>query len=199
MPTKSFFPDVDIPDLDIPTFFLENADRGTLRYSPDKPIFFDGSSDKTLSYNQVKKVSRSFGAGLVFKWGWKKGDVMCIVSPNHIDYASAMWGVHYALGGVTTANPAYGVDELAFQLQNSKSKGVIAHPQTVEIVVKACDKIGLPRNRILLIGRIAAKGVKSWETMFSGKMAPSTNGRINPKEDVAFIVYSSGTTGLPKG
>lgn len=51
-----------------------------------------------MSLNQLHEQSRRFGAGLVDKWGWQRGDVLCVFSLNQVDTGVVMFGTHYALG-----------------------------------------------------------------------------------------------------
>ncbi|CAH1771437.1 11202_t:CDS:2, partial [Entrophospora sp. SA101] len=53
--------------------------------------------------------------------GFKPGEVLAIVSPNHIHYPIALLGTIAFGGTVTTANPDYTVDELTYQLTDSKA------------------------------------------------------------------------------
>lgn len=98
MVIKSPYPTIDIPELDIPTFLFETKRPEKYNYPRDRPLFIDAKTGKSLSLKQIHDQSRRFGQGLKEKWGWKKGDVMCVFSTNQLTTCIVMWGTQYALG-----------------------------------------------------------------------------------------------------
>lgn len=66
--------------------------------------------------------------------------------------------------------------------------------------IKAADAAGIPRDRIILLGDQRSPGFKHWRDIFDpSTIAKWRRTKIAPEKDIAFLVYSSGTTGLPKG
>jgi acyl-CoA synthetase (AMP-forming)/AMP-acid ligase II len=144
----------------------------------------------------------SFAHGLKSTWNWKKGDVLAIFSPNCVDTPAIMYGVAWTGGVVTPANPTYTVDELAFQLSNSESKALATQRPLLPIARAAAKKAGLPEDRIILIGdERDPNGIFKHFTSIRNISGTTRfrRQRIDPKKDVAYLAYSSGTTGLPKG
>jgi long-subunit acyl-CoA synthetase (AMP-forming) len=96
-------------------------------------------------------------------------------------------------------NNLYTVWELVSQLKSSEAKALATHVACLEVAREAALIVGLALDRIFLVGDPDSKGQFRH---FSQIQATSTNIDkvvVNPEEDLAFLVFSSGTTGPPKG
>ena len=113
MPVDSPYPPLDIPNVGIWDFLFERKDRD---FSDDKVILIDPYSSTRYTYAQVKQAAIDFGKGLRALWEWQKGDVLGLYTPNSVETPAITWGVHFAGGIVSPANPGYTAEELAFQL-----------------------------------------------------------------------------------
>lgn len=134
-----------------------------------------------------------------------------------------MWGTHWAGGIVSTANPGYTVDELAFQLKDSGATAIATQMAMLDVAVQAAKRVGIPDERIILIGDEKDKSGK-YKHFTSIRNMAGTNRyrrvRRDAAKDLAFLpyrsgqlpdctsitertnlhtIYSSGTTGRPKG
>ncbi|KAL9612657.1 MAG: hypothetical protein Q9204_008945, partial [Flavoplaca sp. TL-2023a] len=149
MPTESTYPPVDIPPVDIWGLIFESKDR---EFPDDKVIFLDPETRRSYTYAQVKNTAIEFGKGLKSVWEWQKGHVLALFTPNSIDTPSVLWGCHWAGGIVSPANPAYTVDELAFQLKDSGAKALVTQRALLPTATKAAKQVGIPEDRIILLG-----------------------------------------------
>ncbi|KAK4129573.1 acetyl-CoA synthetase-like protein [Parathielavia appendiculata] len=201
MPYPSTFPHLDIPkNVDLWTLLFGDRLRD---FPPAKEILTCAETGRSYTWAELRRASIEFGQGLKEHWGWRKGEVLTFYTPNSIDTPILTLGALWAGGTVSPANPLYTADELAFQLHNAGAKGLITQAANLPTAISAARKANLPLDRILLLG--THHGPAHRIHHFTNLLTPPRTttaikpASINPKRDIAFLVYSSGTTGLPKG
>lgn len=183
---KSSQPDVDIPDVAITPFVLQHAER-----LADKPAFVDGLSGRTLTYGQLAGAIRSLAGGLKAR-GVGPGTTWALMAPNLPEYAIVFHGLAYAGATVTTLNPTYGAEEIAYQLKDAQATAIVTINLFLPTAKAAAKIAGI--EEIFLFDDGDAEPLKS---LFGAPLAEQVP--VNPAEDVVALPYSSGTTGFPKG
>ncbi|RJE20352.1 AMP-binding enzyme [Aspergillus sclerotialis] len=187
-----------IPQADLWDFLFERQDKP---FADDQVIFKSPTTDEVRTYAGLRSAAQNFGTNLKAQWSWKKGDVLLVFSPNSIDIPALLWGCHWAEGVVSPANPAYSVDEFKYQIVDSEAKAMAVHSSCLTIALSAAKLTGFPLDRILVFGEESAsgQGLRHIYSMMQDGTPGMTRTSLSPASDPAYLVYSSGTTGRPKG
>ena len=182
---------------DILSWYFDNP-----KFDQDQPLYIDAlDTSKFYTANQSRKAIRQLAAGFR-KLGLKNGDCVCVYSFNSLDYPVLVNGI-LGFGGVYTGcNPSYTKFELVHHLKSSKAAVVVVEPELFETALKACEEVGVPKERVLLFAErdakeVAESGVKSWRELFEyGEIDwPKFDDEATSKNTTAALLYSSGTTG----
>ncbi|XP_070537614.1 uncharacterized protein [Ptychodera flava] len=191
---KSQFDDVQIPsDQSLPECVMSNFDL-----FGDQVALIDGVSNESYTFRELKNLVRRCGSGLV-KSGFVPGDVCALYKPNSPEYFLSFYSVASVGGIVTTVNTMYTVGELRSQLEDSNAKWLVTHPSLIEKAKEAANDLPTLKG-IYVLGDDNIPGCSSFSKLMTddGSAFPKTV-NINPREDVVFIPYSSGTMGPSKG
>ena len=170
-------------------------------------IFRSSKTDAARTYEDVRQRAVDFGGALKLRWNLGKGEVLMVMAVNHIDTPAVIWGCHFAGGTVCPVNPALQAQELHHQLVGSQASGLVVHSSCLAVALEGARIANIPRSRILVLDTdipADVAGISSVEeftaSSLAGRGRSAIRGRtpVNPMEDIAYLVYSSGTTGRPK-
>jgi acyl-CoA synthetase (AMP-forming)/AMP-acid ligase II len=184
---KSPFADLDIPDTPLTPFVLRQAEQ-----LAGKVAIIEAASGRSLTYGQLAQDVRRLAAGLWAR-GFRPGDVLAILSPNLPEYPVAFHGTATAGGIVTTLNPLFTADEIAFQLRDSKARILLTAPPFLAKATEAAARSAVAE--IVVFGE--ADGVTGFASLLADAPVPQPD--IDPANDIVVLPYSSGTTGFSKG
>jgi len=179
-------PSVEIPLVPITEFVLRRVDD-----HPDRPALIDGTSGRTYSFAELSDVIHRLAGGLAAR-GFGPGDTLALMAPNLPEYAIVFHAVAVAGGVVTTVNPTYGAEEIAFQLRDAGATELITVGMFAEVATAAIA--GTQISEVITID--GADGTTALDSIFGDPIPQSP---VDPIDDVVVLPYSSGTTGLPKG
>jgi long-chain acyl-CoA synthetase len=206
--------DIDVARLPTVAELFTNS----VRDYAEKPAFI--SFGKALSFREIGTAARAV-AGWLQAQGFKKGDRIAIMMPNVMAYPAVLFGC--IIGGFTVVNvnPLYTVRELTHQLNDSGAEAIFvlenfanvvaeALPQTAVkkvVVTSAGDLLGFKGHIINFVARKVKKVVPAYSMpaalRFATIMSIGAAAGLRPVEigldDVAFLQYTGGTTGVSKG
>jgi long-chain acyl-CoA synthetase len=191
----------------------------TTRFA-DKPAYHN--LGYTISYGTLDELSRDFAAFLQGLPNLGKGDRVAVMAPNLLQYPVALFGILRAGMTVVTVNPLYTPRELVFQLKDAGAKAIVilenfantlqqvieGTPIELVITTQIGDLLPIPKRWIVnLIIKKIRKMVPAWRidgaVTFRSALDRGAARPLKPieitREETAFLQYTGGTTGVPKG
>lgn len=151
---------------------------------------------KSYSYRECDSLSDGLRRALRERFRMNPRDRVAIAMPNCIEYYLAYWAVMKNGGVVAPVNIRLGTDEMKHVIDNSDARIVVTHQEHWEAVKKALD--GCTNVEHVIGAGIEEPGVASLEQL-SAETTPYDYRPEVAEEDLAIIMHTSGTTGLPKG
>jgi long-chain acyl-CoA synthetase len=186
----------------------------------DRPAYHN--LGHTLSYAELERKSRAFAAFLQELPGMARGERVALMSPNLLQYPVVLFGILRAGMTVVNVNPLYTPRELEHQLKDSGTRAIVIvenFAQTLQqvlgrtpvehvITTQVGDMLPAPKRWLInfVIKRVR-KMVPAWyidrAITLATALERGSSARFSPvdvkREDIAFLQYTGGTTGVAKG
>jgi long-chain acyl-CoA synthetase len=206
-------------DPDASDTLVEIFDQSCSKFR-DRPAF--SNMGRTLSYAEIDSHTRDFAAFLQQDLGLEKGDAVGIMMPNLLQYPIALFGILRAGLVVVNVNPMYTAQELQHQLKDAGAKSIVVLSNFAKVLQSVLsdtdikhvittdvgDMLGFPKALLVnFVVRHVKKMVPAYDlpAAIPFKEALSRGGKLTLKtpaisgEDLAFLQYTGGTTGVAKG
>ena len=175
-----------------------------------------------ITYRELEQQAKAFAAYLQQELGLKKGDSFAIMVPNSLQYPIALFGALLAGLTVVNVNPLYTARELEHQLKDSNTKAILIIENFANTLEQVIDKTNVEQVILTSLGdRLGTikGGLVNFVVKYIKKMVPAfklpnairfnsvvSKGESLPftpvmvtGDDLAFLQYTGGTTGVSKG
>jgi long-chain acyl-CoA synthetase len=181
-------------DLNLASILADSAAR-----HPNRPALVAG--DRTVDYATLDTIARLF-AGALGQLGVRPGDHVALLLPNVPQFTVAYFGAHYAGNPVVPLNVLLTADELAYHLEDSEATVVVAWESVAGVAQEAAAKASGVRH--LIVARADLDDLSApdgWHNLVPLLASAPPVDRPYPTGagDTAVVLYTSGTTGRPKG
>ncbi|UJB31549.1 MULTISPECIES: long-chain-fatty-acid--CoA ligase [Chromobacterium] len=208
-------------EIDINQFqsVVEVFDRSVKKFH-DRPAL--ACMGKELSYREMDQLSGQFASYLQHELKLQKGDRVAVMMPNLLQYPVAVFGTLRAGGTVVNVNPLYTPRELEHQLKDSGAETIVIlenfasvleqvlpRTQVKHVIVASIgEMLGFAKGMLVnFVVRKVKKMVPPWRlpghVRFSDVLSRGARAPYRPVElghdDIAFLQYTGGTTGVSKG
>jgi acyl-CoA synthetase (AMP-forming)/AMP-acid ligase II len=161
---------------------------------PDKIAIEQG--DDCLTYRQLEERARRV-AGVLSRLGVRQGARVLLLFPNDFRFVECLLGTLRAGGVVVTANIRLGGDALTFIAAHSEAEVMVVHADLREHVDPI--RAQAPRLRHVLVAGGTHPNAASYDDLVAATPPGFASVPVEPERDVALQMYTSGSTGVPKG
>ena len=173
--------------------------RETARVHPERPAVIVG--DVSIPYAVLDGMARRF-AGALKSLGLHAGQHVAILLPNVPQFVIAYYGAHYAATPVVPLNVLLTADEIAYHLDDSDAVALIAWEGFLGAAKEAFSRVDACKHLVVVkadrADLTAPEGAVNFTALVGGA-TPVTEAPATNPDDTAVILYTSGTTGRPKG
>ncbi len=176
-----------MPDVSWCSVLAHHAER-----APAKPLAVHG--DRIVTYADMREWSAQVAGGLAAR-GVGAGDVVALLSYNNLEFLATIFAANHLGAIAMPINWRLAAPELRFILDHSGARALVCSPELVELADAAIDE--LPDLARIRVGDDAVSG---WERFanLSADGAPLPRAAAGA-DDLHRLMYTSGTTGRPKG
>jgi fatty-acyl-CoA synthase len=182
-----------------PITLAEQLER-TAEAHPDRDAMVFG--ERRLTWAQAREESRRVARALLAA-GVRRGDHVAVWVPNHIEWLLLWLGANYIGAVIVAVNTRYKTEEVEYIVRQSDAKLLVMVDRFVGIdylaMLARLRDADLPELRGVVVIGEAPQDTQSWENFLAAAADDALDPSAVAYDDPSFIVYTSGTTGYPKG
>jgi len=176
-------------------FNLATILRESAKSRPDHPLMH--FADRSFSYAEVDEISGRVAAGLL-ELGLRPGQTVALQLPNVPQFVFAYFGILKAGLAMMPLNPLLRASEIAYHLSDSDTALLITFDAYSAEAIEAARQVGdIPAYVVTSGAGPLPAGTRSFDELY--RSADSTEIAPTDADDTAVLLYTSGTTGRPKG
>lgn len=164
---------------------------------PDKTALVDTASGRRTTYPEFHLRASRVAEFLRDEWGIEKGDRVALLAHNSSDYFEILYGCAKIGAILVCLNWRLAVPELAFIMRDSTPRALIYDPEFSEAALALEDQLDL--RLMMAIGKTAASHHAAYEPALAAASGRPVVMPPMPLDTPWFLLYTSGTTGRPKG
>ena len=164
---------------------------------PDRPCQIQG--ERVITWREFDRRTTSLAADLVAKGVSHQSKLACYLY-NSPEYMEAMTAAFKAEMAPVNTNYRYGADEILYLFDNADAEAVVFHAAFAGLLEQIRDR--LPKVRCWYVVADETGAGPDWATPYESVASAGTplpEGRTNPDGDDLLLLYTGGTTGMPKG
>ncbi len=159
----------------------------------DRPAQIMGTSGARRSFGELHAAARRY-AGVFRACGLHPGDAVALCAENHPEYLSILWGAHYAGLLYTAISSRLGAEELAYIVEDCGARVCILSAQRASLAARVAELTPGVRHRFSL-----GDEMPGWPDLVAAAAGADPFAVDPDGPSGRDMLYSSGTTGLPKG
>lgn len=179
---------------DRPRNLSELLDNAVKKYGHQEAII---DANTRLSYKQFDSLIGNMASALYYNYGIKKGDRIALMLRNGWEFVTSFFAIARTGAIMVPLNTALKGEELAFQVKDSGATLLIVEPEFQALMAEAISGAeGM--KQIFIAGGEPAAGTVAFSELLKQEEQPPVAVEVD-EEDIAALMYTSGTTGRPKG
>jgi len=165
--------------------------------TPNREALYDVTNGVRYTYAELNERANRAANFLHEKYGVEKGDRVSVLAHNHMAYVDLLFGVGKIGAILAPLNWRLTSRELTYIVKDCQPKMLIVGPEFVSIYHEM--KVSINVEHVIALEAVEIRGVENYEDLLNQASALEPTRPLIEAEDAFCILYTSGTTGQPKG
>lgn len=167
------------------------------RHHPGRTAVVWDDGRRRRTYREMNRRADALAAGLVADLGVSAGDRVSVMMANHPDLLDTLFATWRVGATIAPVNPRYTAEEIVFLVNDAEAEVFVVGADLAASVLELAGKLPTVRHFVVAGGDF--EGPLSFEGLVERHLGETPPDPETTDEDVAWLAYTSGTTGRPKG